>query len=86
MVKPSLMSILMDNKLAILGIVTALAPGLMFGALKLAVMGIGKAVVFLVSKLSFGAIICKDWYCICSTKNFFCCNTYAFPSSFQFHY
>jgi len=69
--KPSLMSILMDNKLAILGIVTALAPGLMFGALKLAVMGIGKAVVFLVSKLSFGAIFAKIGVAFAAIKTFF---------------
>ena len=69
--KPSLMSILMDNKLAILGIVTALAPGLMFGALKLAVMGIGKAVVFLVSKLSFGAIFAKIGIAFAALKTFF---------------
>jgi len=69
--KPSLMSILMDNKLAILGIITALAPGLVFGALKFAVMGIGKAVVFLVSKLSFGAIFAKIGLAFGVIKAFF---------------
>jgi len=54
--KPSLMSILMDNKLAILGIITALAPGLVFGALKLAVMGIGKAVVLIAKSGIFAKI------------------------------
>ena len=68
---PSLMSVLMENKLAILGIITALAPGLVFGALKFAVMGIGKAVVFLVSKLSFGAIFAKIGLAFGVIKAFF---------------
>ena len=67
----SLFSVLMENKLAILGIITALAPGLMFGALKLAIMGIGKAVVFLVSKLSFGAIFAKIGIAFAALKTFF---------------
>jgi len=76
--KPSLMSILMDNKLAILGIITALAPGLVFGALKFAVMGIGKAVVFLVSKLSFAAIFAKIGVAFAAIKTFFVATLFPF--------
>ena len=54
--KPSLMSILMDNKLAILGIITALAPNLVFGALKLAVTGLVKGVVLLSKSKVFLAL------------------------------
>ena len=57
--KPSLMSILMDNKLAILGIITALAPNLVFGGLKLAVMGIGKALLWASAKSGLTALIMK---------------------------
>jgi len=55
----SLMSVLMDNKLAILGIVTALAPNLVFGALKLAVMSIGKALLWASAKSGLTALIIK---------------------------
>jgi hypothetical protein len=53
---PSLTSILMDNKLAILGIITALAPNLVFGALKLAVTGLVKGVVLLSKSKVFLAL------------------------------
>jgi len=75
---PSLMSVLMENKLAILGIITALAPGLVFGALKFAVMGIGKAVVFLVSKLSFAAIFAKIGVAFAAIKTFFVATLFPF--------
>ena len=52
----SLMSVLMENKLAIAGIVAALAPGLVFGALKLAVTGLVKGVVLLSKSKVFLAL------------------------------
>ena len=67
----SLFSVLMENKLAIAGIVTALAPGLVFGALKLAVTGLVKGFVFLASKLSFGAIFAKIGAAFAVLKTFF---------------
>ena len=57
----SLMSVLMENKLAILGIITALAPGLVFGGLKLAVMGIGKALLWASAKSGLTALIMKGF-------------------------
>ena len=67
----SLFSVLMENKLAIAGIVTAIAPGLVFGALKLAVTGLVKGFVFLASKLSFGAIFAKIGAAFAVLKTFF---------------
>ena len=53
----SLMSVLKENKLAIAGIVTALAPGLVFGGLKSAVLGIGKALLWASAKTGLTALI-----------------------------
>ena len=56
----SLMSVLTDNKLAIAGVVTALAPNLVFGALKTAVTGLVKGVGLLPSAVtSIGALFTK---------------------------
>ena len=56
-----LMDVILDNKLAILGIITALAPGLVFGGLKLAVMGIGKALLWASAKSGLTALIMKGF-------------------------
>ena len=66
-----LMDVILDNKLAILGIITALAPNLVFGALKLAVTGLVKGFGLLASKLSFGAIFAKIGVAFAAIKAFF---------------
>jgi hypothetical protein len=52
-------AVIFDNIGIIAGIVTALAPGLVFGALKLAVMGIGKALLWASAKAGITALIMK---------------------------